>query len=733
MAKNMKRLSLILAGLLLLLCLMPVLPAQAQPDQSDLLQGRWARSVAVFGGKAYALTQDEDGQNMVLEIIPGQEPQGFATLRAEDAITHLLAGEETLYGFDQESGRIGILLANGIAWQEQAIDTALFTKHPNYPGTPFLFEGRLYTPLADMTDGQDFAPLTLAVSDLQSGESALVPVPAAFAFLPYKAGQLLLLQVEERQGLHDWKLAAFTLDSGKTTPLPMGMQEAFPHSSSIGALAYDKETDRILYSDASQVMASTALAPFERVAVLQLGHISPDYGAGYLLGGAYLVHSGGLFLLKVDQALDITSLTVRGYVPEKVAGLFQQGHPDALLIKQQQTISPEEIMMRFQGGDDAVDIYILMVNSGFRALIDKGYALDLSGDEWLMADHASFYPALQAAMSSASGQLYAVPANLFNRSSSISISHWQEVFGEQPYPTTWGELMDLRLAFARLEHEDLIFFSMGDSPQVPKHLLRQYILQYEQTGEALNFDHPALRHALGAYQNAISLRLDVEEEDWLSETGPTNHLMALFGSGRQFTLPDPLTNSHDLPPLAFEAGQQPKDLVTVYAAIINPLSKNTELAMGFLKTLSQKEADPARFYAIHPEENEPYPYPDAEYAQQIEFRQMQQKDFEAQIAQAEAGDEARVDLGFLRARLAQIQEDLADQERLRWMLSAEEIAAYREKAQYMATADRSLLLGEQAWEQISGHVDRLYERALSLDDFLTEMNRLSLMVYQENR
>lgn len=727
----MKKTLLLLLTCVVLLTTTVQLPGRALEDGDDLLEGRHARSLAVMEGGIFALTEEEDGQT-VWVIHPGQTPDSFLSLAPEDAITHLLAQEDTLYGFHIETGRAGRISVNGISWQETAVDTALYTRYPYMPGTPFLMEDSLYVPLMDITSAEDFAPLALAKSSLGTGETELLKGVSALAFIPYKPGQMLLLKVEEKQdGAAYWQLAALSMDSLKETPLPLTMPEAFPYSDGIGALAYDMQEDRIIYADSCQVMSSAGLKAFERVALLNFAHMSADYGAGFVVGGRYAVYTDSLSIRRVDQAIQIKDLTIRGFIPGEVVSRFQKARPDVLPLIQNNTLNPEDVFLRIQGRDDTVDVFILSINPGFRALINKGYALDLSKDTQLTADINSLYPALRTALMNDAGQLCAVPVRLHNANTAIHTDYWQSVFMDRPIAQTWGELMDARLAFADSDRDDLIFFAMGDSPQIIDYMLEDYILHYEQRNSFLDFDHPALRHALSTYLSAKNLRLDVEADDPASETGPTNHLVALFASGWQFGTRGEDNPIIDLPPFVFSAGETPLSKVHVFAAVVNPNSKNPQLAIDFLKALSEKEADPRRYYAIHPEANEPYAYPDEELEQLVALMEDQLKEFTAQIAAMEETQEASADLEFLRQRVAQLTLDLADRERVRWMLSAKEIEDYRSQAQHMTTTAHSLLLGEQAWQQIQSLTQRLYQGALSVDSFIQEMNQLSRLVYRE--
>lgn len=716
--------------LICFLLLLGFTPALAQ--EGNLLPGLWVQSTAAREGAVYALSRDDAGQR-ILEIIPEQEPTTFLPLKEEEALTHLLVEGDKLYGLNQASGRIALINKDQLSWQEQTLDTSILNAEKYMAYAPFLFEGNLFTPLVDFASAEAFIPLALAKNELDSGKGSMIPLPDAVSIVPYKEGQLLLLQVEQQGESYYWKLASFDLKSEKTTLLPMKMPEAFEHSSGIGALTYDRERDRILFADKSQVMASTALAPFERVGLASFDHISFDYGQGMMVDSLYAVNNSGLFFIKVDEVLSMPTLTIRGHAPSSAVSTFRQEHPDALPILQEQSIKSEDVYIKAQGGDDTVDIYILPLNAGLRALMDKDFALDLSAKDALRKDAAGLYPVLTAAITDKQGRIKAIPVDLNSMSTTFKTDHWQEIFPGRAFPTTWGELMSLRMEFAKGERDDLIFFALGDSPQVIKHLVSDYILYYEQEGVPLDFNHPALKEALTSYLSAKEERLDVEVEDFSIEVGPTNHLVSLFGSAAQFYVPDELDTNQIIPPLVYEAGQAPRQKVSLQVAIINPLSKNPDLAMDFLEILSRKETDPRRYYAIHPDENEPFPYPEQELTERIQFMEQQAKSFEESIKRMESGEEEERDLPFLRNRLIQIKADLKDQERVKWMLSTEQIAAYRAQVTHMSLTDRSLLMGEQAWAQAQGLIEQLYQGALGLDAFIAEMNQLSKLVYQENK
>lgn len=728
--------------LLLALCLLlPGLGAGQLQDADKMLQGQSPQSLSVHQNQIYVLTRlshgAEEGQQQgqeVLRLLPGDTPSTFAQLGPGEAVFDLLSDGQQLYGFNRESGRLGIISPQGIAWQEQAMDVAPHHQEPHMPAAqgPFLLAGKLYMPLDNIASAEDFAPLALAESDLKDGQTRLIKIPPALMVKPYKDGQLLLLGVKQQgDGRSYYQLSSFDLNSGKQQVLPQDMPEAFPHTGGIGALAYDKEQDRIFYADSRQAKAATGRQPFERVALLGFDYLSPSYGQGHVLGGGYLVLAGDLSFRRADQAIAVEELTIRGQVPPQVLAAFRAQHPKALPNLLEDRAKAQQVFLDIQGGEKGIDVYILRVDPAFRSLLQKGYALDLSKDPALLADAAALHPRLLQAFTDQGGTLRALPFDLHNSANTLDQTAWQELLPESPIPSTWEEVMQARLAFAKAAPQGQIFFMGGDSPQVIQHLVKAFILQYEEEGRALDFDHPLLKQALADYLQAKTLRLDVEVEDWFSEVGPENHLLGLNAYGGQLVAPNKEGKLPYLPPFVFEQGQQPKEAVYLDALIINPLSQNQDLALAFVKALIQKDSNPRVYYATHPQDLEPYPYPQEEFLQRIQLLSQQKEDFERAIKEAQESNDAKVDLGFLQQRLFEINHALENQESQRYQFTGEQIRAQGERGQYLALSERSLMLADLPQEQLNDLIAQLFEGQLALDAFIQQANQISQRVFQE--
>lgn len=716
------------------------LVAQALMDSDDLLASQQVKSLTLMADKFYGLVQEEAGQR-ILELSPEGQAEIFLQLGPEQALDSLATDGQTLYGFQQESGRLCRISKEGLAWQTQALDTTFFNDGRYMAGNclPQLVQGQLVVPLTKLRSSSEFDEQDLALLDIKSGQARLLTPESAVAFAPYKEGQLLVLQAVPGKEADSfvWQLAALHLDSEKLEPLPFAMPEAFPYSKGLGALAYDTQHDRILYAQAKQVMASTTLAPFVRVGLLQFDYFSPGASTGFILKEGYAVAANGqLVSRKTDQVINIKELTIRGYMDSAIVQLLHKRRPDLLVDEiPQQMQTALQVYQRIQAGDESTDIFIVPVDSSLRALLDKGFAHSFQEQDDLVAEASRFYPALQQALFNKDGQLAAFPTQLHTLVSTANRQRWQDFFGSKPYPRTWNQLLEDNLEFAGKGPVDTAFFAYVDHEMMTKQLLQAYILRYETPGEALRFDQPLLKTALERLAQAHSLRQDVPEVNWdEGETGSDKYLIHYRGSAGNFEVPGRYFDGSDkLPPFVFEEGDQPQMAVQMQVALINPLSRNKEAALDLLRCLADRDAAPFLYYMLRPQANEPYPFPQQDYLEKVQRTKDQLAHFEEEVRQIEAGLKEAQDLIHLRNRIAWAKADLENLDSLKWMIPAEGIAAFRTLAPSMALTDRSLLLEDKAWQQLEGIIARYAQGALPLDGFLAELNNTAQLIYREQQ
>lgn len=710
-------------------------PVRAASDQDFSLGSLWPMSMAQVGETFYYLTQDENRQVISTINLAGEQEQ-LLTLAEDEAISNLLSMDDKLFGLQVETGRLATITENGLAWQDQVLDLSAMTsgKYDIYSGgKPFLYDNLLFVSLTRMDAAMEFEafPIDLLIIDIYSGAIQLHSFENIVFATPYKPGQLLLLGLTELSaGRFYWQLSTFTIDSSQIRPLPLAMPEAFPYNNDMAGLMYDRQMDRIYYADALQIMASDAQGPFERVGLLDFEYISV-FTPGFTLPGAYaLLHGDRLVIRNTDKIIPMTNLVIHGYLPQKGISQFRKDHPSILPLTRNQTLKSQDVYWRIQGGDDSADIYVVNVDSAFLALINKGYAKDLSGDKAIFDDVASMNPMVKQVLTDKDGRLFGYPLAFHGMVSTISKEHWQEIFQDKPYPKTWGQVMEARLQFAKEGPEGINFFAYMDNEMVIRYMLESYIIQYDREGRLFTFDFAPLKQALTEALEASNIRPDEPEQDWESESGGVDFIIALNGSALNFEVPGRYeTDVQRLSPFAFEEGATPLARASLQAAIINPLSHNQEAAREMLISLTGQDYDPHRYYSLHPDAKEPYPDPD--FDEKVKRIQEQLDYFRQLVEQGEKDPGSVSDLGFIRTRVEWAEADLADVDRLQWMIPMEGIQAYHEQAKYLVVPTNSPMLGDEPWQQVQTLVRQLNQGALTIDAFVKQLDDINRMVRLE--
>lgn len=165
-------------------------------------------------------------------------------------------------------------------------------------------------------------------------------------------------------------------------------------------------------------------------------------------------------------------------------------------------------------GVHAADVYLFQAMSAqYRAVVAKGYALDLSQSEILTEAVASYAPFLANALHAPDGGLAAVPMGY------ISAPVLYEVYPEAwqtanlgLLPTTAQELLDACIAFS--QREDLLsdgwrfFLTSSDDPisfkkEMLQLVLQTYLAEFAGDDGSVEIDTPAFRALLAKYEEAL--------------------------------------------------------------------------------------------------------------------------------------------------------------------------------------------------------------------------------------
>lgn len=392
-------------------------------------------------------------------------------------------------------------------------------------------------------------------------------------------------------------------------------------------------------------------------------------------------------------------------------------------------------------GAHAADIYLFSAASPqYRAVISKGYAMDLSQSEILMEAASSYAPFLSDALHTPDGALTAIPTGAIDAPVlfEVYLDAWQAA-NLGPLPTTAQELLDACIAFSR--REDLLSdgwrFSLTSAEdalvfkrEMLQLVLETYLAEFSTDDGEVQIDTPAFRTLLEKYEEALPAMERIAAEAaplpasgfYLEQEAQTCLLSYPGATLLPQDSPEiataflPLTVTMDAAPV-IEAN------VTVF--VINPASPNRELALAYLETYAQNLTQYERIQYIPAEaapiEQEHY-HPDKAL--------LLEEEAGIQDALAHAGPEEAI---ALNSRLEAVRLGLANLEKHRYATTAEMIEKYKALTPYLRirTETRLNFFAADSREMI-GLLNQYAEGAIDLDRFIARYAAMARMMQLES-
>lgn len=391
-------------------------------------------------------------------------------------------------------------------------------------------------------------------------------------------------------------------------------------------------------------------------------------------------------------------------------------------------------------GVHAADVYLFQAMSAqYRAVVAKGYALDLSQSEILTEAVASYAPFLANALHAPDGGLAAVPMGY------ISAPVLYEVYSEAwqtanlgLLPTTAQELLDACIAFS--QREDLLsdgwrfFLTSSDDPisfkkEMLQLVLQTYLAEFAGDDGSVEIDTPAFRALLAKYEEALPAM-----ERIAAETAPlppeydveqVAQTCLLSQPGAMLLPEDDLGIATAFLPLTVTMDAAPVIEANVTVFVINPASPNRELALAYLETYAQNLTQYERIQYISAEaapiEQEHY-HPDKAL--------LLEEEAGIQGALAHAGPEEAI---ALNSRLEAVRLGLANLEKHRYATTAEMIEKYKALTPYLRirTETRLNFFAADSREMI-GLLNQYAEGAIDLDRFIARYAAMARMMQLES-
>jgi len=386
----------------------------------------------------------------------------------------------------------------------------------------------------------------------------------------------------------------------------------------------------------------------------------------------------------------------------------------------------EQIMTAMTTGNDVADLYAVNVSSGLAALKDKGYITELNASPILKNTVASFYPFLQEALTY-EGKIIGFPVYFDLYSWAVNQERW-DAMDLGPIPVTFEDYVKKLEAWNRTwgQEKNIVFMEERTTKtDLMEGLLERYILQNETMESPLSFDTPDFRQAA---ELVLHMEEGIKENREADEYMSRPLLLTAYPQplGEEDYGPASLPAQLILPPQVSK-DRPPAIYSVLRVLVINPRSPLKQLALSFLECMAQHLPD-AYCIQFNPNENKPVTAPKS--LEQAQVFQDQLSKYEQSLSNAK--DEEKKDL---EEKIATIKRNL-DLKLHDYVISPEEIAAYRAVAPYTAFGERSQFLGygdRDAFNSLMAVAQRYLDGQMSLNQFITEMDGIARLLFLEEK
>lgn len=413
------------------------------------------------------------------------------------------------------------------------------------------------------------------------------------------------------------------------------------------------------------------------------------------------------------------TLVISGFDEDDVTRQYLRLNPEVRIqYDNEKYLTEDSLINAILTRDYEYDIFTINSDWGLAPLGEKGYYSDLSSNEEISLLSKEWYPQIQEALTIGT-QIIAYP---------IALS--MEVWGVDPSVPLRCPLItqphDFISFIQSLEINDKIReeYDMNYVIEVPekerlmKILIQNILLNCEQNATQANFENDDFILCVEAIRSmAEPSQVDEFMYDTLYKL-PTYLSMSedLLDPNSAYTLIPP-------PPLMNEQKPTIETLLTVM--IVNPNSKNIDLAMDYLQFRATHE-NPRTAYLLSPKSNLPIENP--------EFQSLQIKRQEEIDRLSTLLNTTEVDKAYeLRERIELLKTESLN-ERSRWSISQECIDSYYNVVPFMFISKGSPLLGlsgERLFKNLTHSISRYLDYQIDAHQLVKELNTKVDIIYAE--
>lgn len=505
------------------------------PD--DIAETAYMSNIVYINDTFYVLVDMKD----IYSLKKGEEVFSFYAkdtseigLDYSKQISNLYTDGEKLYAFCAQSGdffevgeKDGEVVRNNLVKfdlenykETYDDDSGRERSYYNAPQDSILYNGQLYAIYREMEN----PGTTLSSFDISTGEETVYGVENVKAMSPYKDGKLILvIQNEEKLYASDKpeegaaKLFIFDPATDSTEEIGLVAIEEKPRYF-YGAIFYDENRDAVMYFTDSGLMLRHEDASAEKCA-----HFASSFSVG--ASSSYTRLPGNYIALIIQNTVYVES-TDPASLPKKslvVYNGYSNNHDYAVKQMLDTAITmhegswfsnAQELGQALVSGSNNIDIFALGGNyMDTNSIINKGYALELSGAKGVSEFVDSLYPYIKDACVR-DGKIYALPVYLYHHTYSQNNMLLEEL--NISSPKTFGDVCDI-LSDWYSDEDRASEYNFTEDPNVKyvmwDMLFNLYANHVYLSGEEMRFDTPVFRSMADKLMKALENVPDISDSE----------------------------------------------------------------------------------------------------------------------------------------------------------------------------------------------------------------------------
>lgn len=495
--------------------------------------------------------------------------------------------------------------------------------------------------------------------------------------------------------------------------------------------AYDPDADAIYFVQNNRVLKTAWGGVPDPVNFLSRNSYGSDCAAFMLDGRLVVPSSDGVSICSVDPAKMPTQvLKVAGdWSGDDALPMFIKAYPEVAVNRTEQGLYNIENVTTAIAGGEAPDVFCFYSSNGLDALIQKGYAMDLSGDAKLMELAAQLYPQIQDVIFR-DGKLYGYPGYFDAGLWAYDAAAFEE-FDLGAFPETMADFIDLIVLWDddyadRHPDRQLLDFGTDIKQQLFYQIFSRYITMAIQPDQPLSFNTPEFRQSMEKLERSPLRYLTEAEQQQandanMSRTEYRERLIDEYsqGLGNYYEHPKTLV----LPPRLTESAE-PFAPGSMQVYIINPNTKYPEAALNYVRFMAEHMRAEYR-YLVNPSLNEPIE--DPWYA---ESKKSAQENYDRLLKEEiDPADQRQHDAELEEAR-RYLEVEI---ERWRWNIAPDTLARYRELAPSIKLFTGTSLFDGEGGQELYKIIERHQQGQLDLEQMIRELDQKAQMIFLETR